>query len=254
MKGYLERLAASASRPQSRLRPVIGSIFAEGRREEMEEVSLPLVTERASEPSPAQPAPHAERSRPTPEPTSLNTGDHPRKPQSIREDPATFSPLLPPKIHAVDPVALHISEPATRTVGQPHLQSQVVTPIEHPEHSLEMPTQQGRQVLAPPLLLQSAIEKKDDERNSESDSQATGIRIPVEPAIGPISKFARADSREMMPAPGAPERSQTEEILIHIGRIEVIAVPPPGVRSSALPTNRFTSLDDYLKRRDGRAR
>jgi hypothetical protein len=42
MKGYLERLAASASRPQSRLRPVVGSIFAEGLREDKELVAVPV--------------------------------------------------------------------------------------------------------------------------------------------------------------------------------------------------------------------
>jgi hypothetical protein len=44
-----------------------------------------------------------------------------------------------------------------------------------------------------------------------------------------------------------------EDIQIHIGRIEVIAVPPAPRAAAATPRHAM-SLDDYLKRRDGRAR
>jgi hypothetical protein len=255
MRGYLERLAASASRPQSRLRPVVGSIFAEGRREEMEEEALPLVSERASEGRMVQPTPQAETNRPTQEPAATNAEDHPRKPLLISERPAAFSPLLPPKAAEVDPAESHIGEALTRSTVQPHLQSQDSARIEHQEHTLEMPMQQTRDSSNPLLLPPRAFEKSGVEQNTDADSHATEDRTrAVEPLIKPVTRVAHADSREMMSAPRAPERSETEAIEIHIGRIEVIAVPPPGVRSAAVPTNRFTSLDDYLKRRDERAR
>ena len=255
MKGYLERLAATASRPQSRLRPMVGSIFAETLREDIEDVPPPAVSEQASERKAAQPTPQTETSRPAQEPGAINAEDHPRKPRPIREKPAAFSPLLPPKSVEVNSDASHVAETATGNTAMPPLQSsQTAARIEHPEHKLEMPMQQRGDISDPLLPSPGAFEKRDDKRNTEA-SQAAEIRIPaVVPLNKPITQIAHADSREMMPAPRAPVRDKSEEIQIHIGRIEVIAVPPPAVRSAAIPTNRFTSLDDYLKRRDGHAR
>ena len=52
------------------------------------------------------------------------------------------------------------------------------------------------------------------------------------------------------------EGSRTSnEVQIHIGRIEVIAVPPPAPQRAAAATERRgESLDDYLRRKDRRAR
>ena len=61
---------------------------------------------------------------------------------------------------------------------------------------------------------------------------------------------ARRESGHREPAPRGPD-----EIQIHIGRIEVIAVPPPSAPvREARPTHKPLSLDDYLKRGNGRAR
>jgi hypothetical protein len=46
---------------------------------------------------------------------------------------------------------------------------------------------------------------------------------------------------------------EPDEIQIHIGRIEVTAVPPPAPPPASRPTSRSVSLDEYLRRRDGRA-
>jgi len=48
--------------------------------------------------------------------------------------------------------------------------------------------------------------------------------------------------------------STTDEIQIHIGRIEVAAIAPPPVQTpAAKPSRRPFSLDEYLRARDGRA-
>jgi hypothetical protein len=49
-----------------------------------------------------------------------------------------------------------------------------------------------------------------------------------------------------------PER-EPDEIQIHIGRIEVTAAPPAAVRPASKPERKALSLDDYLKRKRGRA-
>jgi hypothetical protein len=46
----------------------------------------------------------------------------------------------------------------------------------------------------------------------------------------------------------------TEDIQIHIGRIEVIAVPQPVQRAAPAAARKTESLDEYLRRRDGRPR
>jgi hypothetical protein len=46
---------------------------------------------------------------------------------------------------------------------------------------------------------------------------------------------------------------QADDIQIHIGRIEVVAVPQAAPRPAAAPTRKGLSLDEYLNRRDGRA-
>jgi hypothetical protein len=50
----------------------------------------------------------------------------------------------------------------------------------------------------------------------------------------------------------SPSR-EADEIQIHIGRIEVTAVPPAPARPALAPNRKSPSLDEYLKRRPGRA-
>jgi hypothetical protein len=58
---------------------------------------------------------------------------------------------------------------------------------------------------------------------------------------GRLARHLRSQSRE------------ADEIQIHIGRIEVTAVPPAPARPAPVPNRKSPSLDDYLKRRPGRA-
>lgn len=70
------------------------------------------------------------------------------------------------------------------------------------------------------------------------------------PAVVTVpSTMPAADSTRHTASPSRP----SDEIEIHIGRIEVTAVHPTPMRTApAKPPRRAPSLDDYLKRRDGR--
>ncbi|MBW0001702.1 MAG: hypothetical protein JO015_21610 [Verrucomicrobia bacterium] len=75
-------------------------------------------------------------------------------------------------------------------------------------------------------------------------------------APGPFASGARGhDGEGMDPSRARPAAQPApDEIRIHIGRIEVIAVPPPPVTpASPKPARRAPSLDEYLRRRDGSA-
>jgi len=63
----------------------------------------------------------------------------------------------------------------------------------------------------------------------------------------------KGENRDLSHHSGLPHR-EPDEIQIHIGRIEVLAVPPAPAPSAALKPERGTpSLDEYLRRRDGKA-
>jgi hypothetical protein len=72
---------------------------------------------------------------------------------------------------------------------------------------------------------------------------------PAEPAFARPTQ-SRAEAAQQV---GAHSRA-SDEIEIHIGRVEIAAVHPAPARTApAKPTSRAASLDDYLKRRDGRS-
>lgn len=60
----------------------------------------------------------------------------------------------------------------------------------------------------------------------------------------------RGDASPLVPSPAL---SRTDEIQIHIGRIEVIAVSQPEPRRPASRPRKSVSLDEYLNRRNGGA-
>jgi hypothetical protein len=70
---------------------------------------------------------------------------------------------------------------------------------------------------------------------------ATMQRADETDKSGRLARHLRSQSRE------------ADEIQIHIGRIEVTAVPPVPARPAPAPNRKSPSLDEYLKRRPGRA-
>jgi hypothetical protein len=64
--------------------------------------------------------------------------------------------------------------------------------------------------------------------------------------------IGRKEARDLPGRSGKPER-ETDEIQIHIGRIEVTALPPAPVRPAPKPAHKSLDLGAYLKRRGGSA-
>jgi hypothetical protein len=89
-----------------------------------------------------------------------------------------------------------------------------------------LPRKSNPQALEPltPRAITPTVQRADEKGNS-----------------GRLARHLRSPSRE------------ADEIQIHIGRIEVTAVPPAPARPAPAPNRKSPSLDEYLKRRPGRA-
>jgi hypothetical protein len=104
----------------------------------------------------------------------------------------------------------------------------------------------------------------------ETGEKPAAVRQPYQPLVAEnlprlpklfpeaANAFASDAKREEARRGATRYRGQVErepdEIQIHIGRIEVVAVPPPAPVREVKPTTKSLSLDDYLKRGNGRAR
>jgi hypothetical protein len=106
------------------------------------------------------------------------------------------------------------------------------------------------------------MQREDAALRSDLNSVIDRLMRPSQPEAPSIARSvvsqsasgrARTESRESMRRAGQATR-EPAEITINIGRIEVTAVPQPAVRPAAVPARRSVSLDEYLKRGNGRAR
>jgi hypothetical protein len=79
-------------------------------------------------------------------------------------------------------------------------------------------------------------------------------RLFAAPDRGPEPRVPSAEATRLRSERHAAQSErQPDDIQIHIGRIEVIAVPPPATPAPKAP-DRSLSLEAYLNRRDGRRR
>jgi hypothetical protein len=250
MRGYLQRLAAGVSRPERRVRPFAGSIFADNLREETGKDARPQVVEQTAERVVREPGAHeaatiepARATRPvTPEPAGVS--------RPFAAELAHFAPLLPGKVAeagSAESVGRPMEEASRESPAPPDLQPKVRTHKEELERRALLPgTQTDAERLVPqPLGF--------GEGSAEAGARLVPTREPArEPLRTVAAQPARRGAQEPTAASRAPDRGAGEEIQIHIGRIEVIAVAPQPARAAGPPSRKFTSLDDYLKRRDGR--
>lgn len=226
MKGYLQRMAVSAVRPQGGIHPLVGSIYAgpaftgapHGTVTESGLLESGLLEDG--------------RLMTSPQPSGMATG-------SLDEADASSLGL-----NAKNEI------PQRRRGARP-------TEDSRPEEHVEMRRTQFR-----PLV--SKAEMQDiGERGSKS---AWDTGIPDRSDVG----FGREDGEplrarefnhgqllprakpEAFPRSARAER-EPDKVEIHIGRIEVTAVPQETPRPAATRPRKSLDLGEYLKRRDGRA-
>lgn len=243
MKGYLQRLVANATRRQTRVVPFAGSVFSESIHDEQPGIQIfepGTATDRAASGSPFNPAvqKHGLEQQSRNEPGTYRAeaelhnpldADHAEAASAVRQSPQSVAHRDHSSLFA-DPAPNSLPGPAPAGAQRPSA----------------LWTEENIQQSAGPERLMPALQFGE---RSNSPSAAAQPDSPGAPAASPL----RSPSGALPQQKREPARSGNDEVQIHIGRIEVIATPPASARSNSSAPSRFTSLSDYLKRRNGRA-
>jgi hypothetical protein len=278
MSGYLQRLISSAQAPRAAIRPVVGSLFSNsmypGSAEGFQAVEETVATRQPAQPEfLATPVPRPPRGlQPEPEshPARRETSHvephaqasqavacessdedfqakeesvvsgQPGGPSPVSETRTSFTTLVTevprdtrPALETSDEGDPRVKHIAGSDEGDPRVKH-----IASAELPLERPDQQViRQKTYRPLV-------------------AEGLRPSNARAFQNWSSLAsdgqRIEKADLPRRVAQPER-ETDEIQIHIGKIEVAAVPPAPARPAAQPLRKSLRLDEYLRRGRERA-
>ena len=250
MKGFLHRLAASATRPQARLHPFPESVYPAAREQSFAEsimrteaaASSTLAVEHGAQPaSPAASrtsirpiAPRKDSSEAQPVSASENAPQQ-HYSQRLRETERNEARA------ASD--SLETSDAAGRSSVSPTASSRTSSSASR-EFSLEAMSSIAAEYV--PIVVERAMQAG----SSDTPPLAIMRSQDVERAIASAARQARPAAQVPSTAHAAPVAG--DEIQIHIGRIEVVAVPPPAPRPAPAPARKGMSLDEYLNRRNGR--
>jgi len=218
MTGYLQRLAASVGPRPSRIRPVVDPLYAGGAgRPTAEAVSAELTLEEES----ALVAHPQRGSRVAP--NTAATDPPPDRREGSARAPAVEPPRasLPAQEDAI-PADPRPDPQTPARPAQPSADERAPRPFEFPARA----------------ILPRASEQ-------------------AEPLV-PRPTFRHEANRDRQESPrpmaqGRAEQAAPDEIRINIGRVEVIAAPPPSPRVAQRP-NKATSLEDYLRSVSARRR
>jgi hypothetical protein len=241
MKGYLQGLVRTVTNPAESVHPWAGSIFAAVHRGnsnvvETEESAAAAPVRQSSEvmsPTSAQHSQFSIRAQSSPPDTGHNaqtsesqtTYIAPGFPQA--EKSASHGPSVSERL-IFEPLIRDIEGPSPDSVDTTKSE---MTPAEESETALP---QRNRR---PFDGAEAIIKPRTIGRRMVAPSPAPQTKTPNAPAIG---SHVAGDRR-------------TDDIQIHIGRIEVTAIHPPAPSISKV-RNKEISLNAYLKRRNGGAR
>jgi hypothetical protein len=239
MSRFLHNIIATARSPARSVRPVVPSIHEDAPTE-----TPPLALDPAASPGLvasqdlrefAEPSRKATFEVNVPLVATAQPGHH----NTTRDEPAEierpFQPI-PLLTNASDPESRNRTDPPARTPDPGVLLHEEFDNTSEPP-ALEPAARTTTGHYSPLVLERSA-------------PRSTPQALPAPPTRSAgQTQSNRGLARQQRPPP-----HDTDEIQIHIGRIEVTAVPPPPVKAAPAPTRKSPSLDEYLKRRPGRAR
>jgi hypothetical protein len=242
MSGYLQRLALGARNPHEAIHPTVGSLYSAPEYESKppvweKDVDLSSQTESFVPPTPdpvhARTLVHdSPRPRKGADVPSVLVGRVIGKEESVESDlpPLRAKEQVP---RPVEPTESLGKETAVQRVEalQPGPQPET---IDSPETILRRPYR--------PLVVKHGF---------RTSAERTFLRdlTPQTPFIA--RQDTRKEKAELFQRTSAPER-EPDDIQIQIGRIEVVAVPPPAPRPAAAPARKSLNLEEYLKRGRGR--
>jgi hypothetical protein len=248
----------------------------EARRPEVDKTSTPPENDPGSaEASPQAPGrARLQPSQPAPLPEAATHVEAARQPDTqerIEPSPRTAPPAIRPFTPVRPPISGHPRE-QPKPSREPVIETRrEIATIEQPQKIISQPVVETRREIISvekpqrvisqtvPGFTEAPAQPQPDLPANERAPRETAL-VPVhpkeawEPMRPQISRSEHETHAWPKPSPSAkaPIRSEPDDIQIHIGRIEVAAAPP--VRAApAKPRSRATSLDEYLRRRDGKA-
>jgi hypothetical protein len=278
MSGILQRIAASAIRPQPRVHPFVESIFAVPREEGFATPILQQEIQSASVPSSKTPPADAQTSQPAAMDDTAMERSMQRSDQRLGQRKASI-PAQPIEARVADNATLLPT--AASSAGREGFQPLLPQPT-HPEQEKEASTLTLQATVVPESAARPSAPEWPSSAVPPAASSPAWRFAPLVSEVGdedkPTSAVPAGEARSAIAAKrGSPVQAsstvpgrgpvsgarnargqrapqpQTDEIQIHIGRIEVIATPPPAPRALAAPVRRSQSLDEYLRRSNGRA-
>jgi hypothetical protein len=249
MKRFLQKLASSVLRPQPNLHPFAESIFPRPFHASLERSiqaqEINVATSR-NEQSASQPAPLLQGLTFTPARSPQSeVQSWPSAPgSSAREEniaghEQSFRPLLPVRQAESSYAADVISPRNQRTDVASAVRSDSRTDSTHEKERVT-----GDSAIGHVTTVNLA---QDESRASQQASLHSQFDVL---SLQALRKPAQAAAPFVPRTQGDP--SASGDIRISIGRIEVIAVPPPTPRSTPSGARKEISLDEYLSRQDRR--
>jgi hypothetical protein len=247
MTGYLQRLAANIAQPQPRLHPLAGSIFS-GERQEMAAPGL-MQNDASASTDEENLVPSTTTVSDSPDGPIRNRDlaaddrvvQH-RRTEERRSEREIFHPLLPSKTPELD-VSAMVPETVLGDLAS----------AQSPDIELQQ-DRRDTSIVGTTRIAHVAPEDGPtaDRRNAIASPPVSGSRERAG-MLGVVAGDAGKPARAEFSAPSR-RSAQSDDIQIHIGRIEVTAVAQPTPRPAATPARKAMRLDEYLGRRSRGAR
>ena len=137
-----------------------------------------------------------------------------------------------------------------RRLNPPLLASLSGSPLRKEVEKFEIPALLEEMNNNPPMLV-TRIEPAHTPEEASS-SRAPADQPPCVTATRKTRSTGLPTRSTAIETKTAPSHQEPDEIHIHIGRIVVTAVPQPQARTVDRPARKTPSLEEYLRRRDGR--